>query len=415
MTTSPNRDQHLHIITRGHLRKDSAMRCPPLLGWIGVLLGVVIGAGSCGSAAGPNLPTGEGVRLLEIASGLGFPLYLTAPTGDLSRLFIVEKTGGIRIVKDGILLPDPFLDISGQVSGGMEQGLLGLAFPTDYASTGRFVVHYTDNAGNTRLSVFQVSANPDIADASSEQVILTADQPAPNHNGGQVSFGPDGFLYLGLGDGGGSNDPQGRGQDLSELLGSILRVDVQSRTSYTVPADNPFVGQQPATRPEVWSYGLRNPWRFSFDRANGDLYIADVGQNDFEEVDVAPTANGGGKGVNYGWSIMEGDSCLGGGQCDQTGLTLPTFQYNHREGCSVIGGYVYRGSAVPALQGLYFFGDFCQGWVHSFRFSGGTATELTNWPTLRTASTLTSFGEDAAGELYVLESSGRVSRIVAAP
>jgi glucose/arabinose dehydrogenase len=391
------------------------MRCPPLLGWIGVLLGVVIGAGSCGSAARPNLPTGEGVRLLEIASGLSFPLYLTAPTGDLSRLFIVEKTGGIRIVKDGTLLPEPFLDISGQVSGGMEQGLLGLAFPPDYASSGRFVVHYTDNAGNTRLSVFQVSVNPDIADASSEQVILTADQPAPNHNGGQVSFGPDGFLYLGLGDGGGSNDPQGRGQDLSELLGSILRVDVQSGTSYTVPADNPFVGQQPATRPEVWSYGLRNPWRFTFDRANGDLYIADVGQNDFEEIDVAPAANGGGKGVNYGWSIMEGDRCLGGGQCGQTGLVLPTFQYSHPEGCSVIGGYVYRGSALPALQGLYFFGDFCHGWVHSFRFSSGTATELTNWPTLRTASTLTSFGEDAAGEQYVLESSGRVSRFVAAP
>jgi len=192
-------------------------------------------------------------------------------------------------------------------------------------------------------------------------------------------------------------------------------VDIQSGTSYTVPADNPFVGQQPATRPEVWSYGLRNPWRFSFDRANGDLYIADVGQNDFEEIDVAPAANGSGKGVNYGWSTMEGDRCLGGGQCDQSGLTLPTFQYSHPEGCSVIGGYVYRGSALPALQGLYFFGDFCHGWVHSFRFSSGTATELTNWPTLRTASTLTSFGEDAAGELYVLESSGRVSRVVAAP
>jgi glucose/arabinose dehydrogenase len=390
------------------------MRCPPLLGWIGVLLGMVIG-GSCGSAAGPNLPTGEGVRLQEIASGLSFPLYLTAPAGDLSRLFIVEKTGGIRIVKDGTLLPDPFLDISRQVSGSMEQGLLGLAFPPDYASTGRFVIHYTDTAGNTRLSVFQVSANPDIADGSSEQVILTADQPAPNHNGGQVTFGPDGFLYLGLGDGGGSSDPQGRGQDLSELLGSILRVDVQSGTSYTVPADNPFVGQQPATRPEVWNYGLRNPWRFSFDRANGDLYIADVGENDFEEIDVAPAANGAGKGVNYGWSIMEGDHCLGGGQCDQTGLTLPTFQYNHSGGCSVIGGYVYRGSALPDLQGVYFYGDFCQRWVHSLRYTAGTATEVTNWPALRTVSSLTSFGEDAAGELYVLESSGRVSKIVAGP
>jgi glucose/arabinose dehydrogenase len=391
------------------------LRSPRRLAGLGFLLSIAAGANACTSVAEGTLPQGTGAHLQQIASGLSLPLYLTAPAGDLSRLFIVEKTGGIRIVKDGTLLPVPFLDISGQVSSGAEQGLLGLAFPPDYASTGRFVVHYTDNAGNTRVSVFQVSTNPDIADASSEQVILTADQPAPNHNGGQVAFGPDGFLYLGLGDGGGSNDPQGRGQDLSELLGSILRVDVQSGTSYTVPADNPFVGQQPATRPEVWSYGLRNPWRFTFDRANGDLYIADVGQNDFEEIDVAPAANGAGKGVNYGWSIMEGDRCLGGGQCEQTGLTLPTFQYNHGQGCSVIGGYVYRGSALPALQGLYFFGDFCQGWVHSFRFSSGTATELTNWPTLRTGSTLTSFGEDAAGELYVLESSGRVSRIVAAP
>jgi glucose/arabinose dehydrogenase len=390
------------------------MRCSHVPGSTGILLSLVMGLGSCGSGASPNLPTGEGVRLLEIASGLSVPLYLTAPTGDLSRLFIVEKTGGIRIIKDGTLLADPFLNISAQVSGGAEQGLLGLAFPPDYASTGRFVVHYTDPAGDTRLSVFQVSANPDVADPSSEQVILTADQPFDNHNGGQITFGPDGFLYLGLGDGGGANDPGGRGQDLSELLGSILRVDVQSGTSYTVPADNPFVGQQPA-RPEVWSYGLRNPWRFSFDRANGDLYIADVGQSEIEEVDVAPAATGGGKGLDYGWSIMEGDECLGGGQCDQTGLTLPTFQYHHPEGCSITGGYVYRGSAIPAIQGLYFYGDYCQGWVHSFRYADGAATEVTDWPALRTSAPLTSFGEDAAGELYVLESSGRVSRIIAAP
>jgi hypothetical protein len=391
------------------------MRRLDLLGCIGGLVIIVTGAGSCGSDAGPNLPTGEGVRLLEIASGLNVPLYLTAPPGDLSRLFIVDKAGSIRIVKDGTLLPGPFLDISSQVSGGAEQGLLGLAFPPDYATSGRFVVHYTDTAGDTRVSIFQVSPNPDSADGASEQVILTADQPFTNHNGGQIAFGPDGFLYLGLGDGGGSSDPEGRGQDLSELLASILRLDVQSGTSYTVPSDNPFVGQQPASRPEVWSYGLRNPWRFSFDRANGDLYIADVGQNNVEEVDVAPAGDGGGKGVNYGWSIMEGNQCYGGGQCDQTGLTLPTFQYSHAEGCSIIGGYVYRGSAIPALQGLYFYGDFCQGWVHSFRYQGGTATEITNWPALRTSSSLTSFGEDAAGELYVLESGGRVSRIVAGP
>jgi glucose/arabinose dehydrogenase len=342
-------------------------------------------------------------------------LYLTAPAGDLSRLFIVEKTGRVRIVKDGTLLPEPFLDLSAQVSGGDEQGLLGLAFPPDYGTTGRFLVHYTNTEGDTRLSVFQVSPNADIADGSSEQVILTADQPFSNHNGGQIAYGPDGYLYLGLGDGGGSNDPGGRGQDLAELLGSILRLDVQSGTSYTVPEDNPFVGQQPDARPEVWSYGLRNPWRFSFDRANGDLYIADVGQNEIEELDVAPAASGGGRGVNYGWSIMEGSQCLGGGQCDQSGLALPAFEYNHTEGCSITGGYVYRGSALPALQGLYFYGDFCQGWVHSLRYVAGTVSEVTDWPALRAAGSLTSFGEDAAGELYVIEGSGRVSKVVAGP
>jgi glucose/arabinose dehydrogenase len=359
---------------------------------------------------------GTGVRLAEVATGLSFPLYLTTPPGDLHRLFIVEKTGRIRIVKDGALLPAAFLDLSGQVSGGSEQGLLGLAFYPDYATSGRFVVHYTDPAGNTRLSTFQVSSDPDVADPATEQVILTAEQPFDNHNGGQIAFGPDGFLYLGLGDGGGGNDPQGRGQDLSDLLGSILRLDVSPGNSYTVPPDNPFVGQQPAVRPEVWSYGLRNPWRFSFDRANGDLYIADVGQGSLEEIDVAPAAEGSGKGKNYGWAIMEGTSCLSGGSCDQSGLTLPVYQYGHDNGnCSVIGGYVYRGSAIPTLQGVYFFGDFCTGAVHSFRYAGGAVNDVTDWPALHTSGPLTSFGEDPAGELYVLESSGRVSRIVAEP
>jgi glucose/arabinose dehydrogenase len=366
----------------------------------------------CSSSEG-SLPQGHGARLQQVVSGLSFPLYLTAPPGDMNRLFVVEKTGTIRIVKGGTLLPTAFLDLSSAVSGGDEQGLLGLAFDPGYASNGRFVVHYTDVAGDTRLSIFQVSSDPDIADPASEQVILTAAQPFSNHNGGQILFGPDGFLYLGLGDGGSANDPEGRGQDLTELLGSILRLDVQAGNSYTIPPDNPFVGQAGA-RPEVWSYGLRNPWRFSFDRASGDLYIADVGQSQSEEVDVATASGGSGKGVNYGWNIMEGAHCLAG-TCDQTGLTLPVFEYNHSQGCSITGGYVYRGSAIPALQGLYFFADFCQGWVRSFRHETSGIIELTDWPTLRPGGLITSFGEDAAGELYVMAAGGGVFKFVPDP
>ena len=372
------------------------------------------GASSCRSDAGPNLPQGAGARLLEVVTGLSFPLYLTAPPGDLDRLFIVEKAGIIRIVKGGTLLPAPFLDIRGQVASVGEQGLLGLAFDPDYGATGQFLVHYTDLAGDTRLSYFRVSGDPDIADGASEQLVLGADQPFDNHNGGQVTFGPDGFLYLGLGDGGASGDPGGRGQDLSDLLGSILRIDVRSASPYAIPIDNPFLGVTNA-RAEVWSYGLRNPWRFSFDRATGDLYIADVGEGRYEEVDVSTVAAGVGRGLNYGWNRMEGAHCLGGGSCDQTGLTLPTFEYSHNEGCSITGGYVYRGSAIPTLQGLYFFSDFCGGWVRSFRYDGATATELTEWPSLSAGGTIVSFGEDPAGELYLLEAGGRVSKIVPDP
>jgi glucose/arabinose dehydrogenase len=404
---------HHHASQAG---KDSAMRLPRAFAGLGLSLGLATGAGSCGSGAEGNLPQGSGARLVEIVSGLNFPLYLTAPPADLNRLFIVEKGGVVRIVKDGTLLPTPFLDLSAQVSVAGEQGLLGIAFDPDYAATGRIVVHYTDLAGDTRLSLFQVSSDPDVADPASEIPVLTADQPFENHNGGQVKFGPDGFLYLGLGDGGSSGDPGDRGQDLSELLGSILRIDVRSVTPYAVPPDNPFVGVTNA-RSEVWSYGLRNPWRFSFDRATGDLYIGDVGERQLEEVDVSPAlaGAGAGKGLNYGWNRMEGTQCFGASSCDQEGLTLPAFEYGHSEGCSVTGGYVYRGSAIPALQGQYFFADYCGGWVRSFRYSEGSATELTEWQALSTGGSLVSFGEDASGELYVIEAEGRVFMIVPDP
>jgi glucose/arabinose dehydrogenase len=388
------------------------MQFPRLLTCLGLWLGSAFSASGCSGDDPAGPPVGTDARLQEIVAGLSSPLYLTAPPGDVARLFVVEKTGAIRIIKDGVLLTDPFLDLSSRIANVGEQGLLGMAFDPDYATSGRFIVHFTDLAGNTTLSRFQVSANPDVADAATELVILTAAQPFSNHNGGQVTFGPDGFLYLGLGDGGGSGDPDNRGQDLSDLLGSILRIDVRSTEPYTVPADNPFVQ---SAAPEVWSYGLRNPWRFSFDRATGDLYIADVGEQTWEEVNVSTAAQGAGKGANYGWNIMEGSHCFLASGCDQNGLTLPVLEYNHREGCSITGGFVYRGSAIPALQGHYFYADYCRGWIRSLRYSAGVVTDQTEWPSLVPGGPVLSFGEDAAGELYVLDQAGRVSKAVPDP
>jgi glucose/arabinose dehydrogenase len=365
---------------------------------------------SDGSPAGP--PEGTVPLALEpVASGLDFPLYLTAPAGD-SRLFIVEKGGAIRVVKDGTLLPAPYLSLAGRVATGAEQGLLGLAFDPGYATNGRFVVHYTDVSGNTVVSLFHVSAgDPDQADPASETILLTVEQPFANHNGGQILFGPDGMLYIGLGDGGGGGDPGGRGQSVTDLLGDILRLDVTSGTAYTVPADNPFVGRSDA-RPEVWSYGLRNPWRFTFDAATGDLYIADVGQNAWEEVDVATAADGAGRGLNFGWSVTEGRHCYGATGCDQSGLTSPVLEYSHDEGCSITGGFVYRGAAIPELQGHYFYADYCRGWVRSFRLQDGQAVDPQQWSTLAPGGAVPSFGQDAAGEPYVLSAEGEVFRIV---
>ncbi len=359
----------------------------------------------------PEPPTGaEPVALDTVATGLVFPLYLTAPDGD-PRLFIVEKGGRIRIVKDGSLLPIPFLDISAQVSVGSEQGLLGLAFHPGYATNGRFIVHYTDPAGDTRVSGFRVSADPDLADPASEVSILAEDQPFPNHNGGQVLFGPDGYLYIMLGDGGSAGDPGGRGQSLADLFGSILRVEPIDGGGYAVPPDNPFVSNA-AARPEIWSFGLRNPWRATFDPATGDLYIADVGQQQWEEVDVSTAADGAGKGGNFGWSIMEGPECLRESPCDQGTLELPVFSYGHDAGCSITGGFVYRGAAIPELQGYYFYSDFCRGWVRSFRFENGSAVDQFQWPTLAPGGGVPSFGRDATGELYVMSTGGGVFKIV---
>jgi glucose/arabinose dehydrogenase len=358
----------------------------------------------------PDQPPGE-VRLVEVASGLQFPVLVTAPPGDAQRLFVVEKRGVVRIIRNGALLPAFFLDLRGQVSTGGEQGLLGLAFHPQYAANGLFIVSYTNPAGHTRVSTMRVSADPDRADAASEAVFLALDQPFGNHNGGHVAFGPDGHLYVGLGDGGSAGDPGNRAQNTADLLGSMLRYAVNAQGQVSVPADNPFVGQAGA-RDEIWSYGLRNPWRFSFDRGTGDLYIADVGQNRREEVNVSPAAQGTGRGANYGWRIMEGTLCfqpMAG--CNQQGLVLPVLDYPHPEGCSITGGYVYRGQALPALRGHYFYGDYCGGWIRSFRYSGGAAIDRREWPALHTGGQITSFGEDAAGEVYVVTAGGRILRL----
>jgi len=357
----------------------------------------------------PPPPGSDEPGLQPIAEGLAFPIGLASPPGDL-RLFVQERGGTIRVIQDGAVLPTPFLDISSKVSTEGEQGLLGLAFSPDYASSGRFVVHYSDIAGVGRISVFRVSPDPNRADPASEVSMLTLAHLSAFHQGGQIAFGPDGMLYASFGDGGSSQrDDDGRSQSLAELYGSVIRIDVSSGSAYTVPADNPFV-DTPGAMPEIWSYGLRNPWRFSFDRATGDLYIGDVGQADWEEVNRSRAADGAGRAVNYGWSVMEGPDCVREG-CDRTGLTLPTVPYDHAAGCAIIGGYVYRGEALPSLQGQYLFGDLCQGWVKSFSAEEAAPVPV-DQPALSPGESITSFGEDAAGELYILTERGSVFKIV---
>jgi glucose/arabinose dehydrogenase len=382
----------------------------------GGVLAMALFSATCSdpAAPGPGDPSVPALSLVLVAQGLDAPLYVTAPPGDTQRIFIVEQSGRIRILRNGTLLPTPFLDLSGRISSGGERGLLGLAFHPQYAANRRFVVYYTNPSGDTRVSVFQASSNPDLADAASEQVILAVTQPFANHNGGMVVFGPDGKLYIGLGDGGSGGDPQGNGQNRNVLLGKILRLDVNGSGQASVPADNPFAGQS-GRRPEIWSYGLRNPWRFSFDRTLGDLYIGDVGQSAREEIDVSTEAAQLGRGLNYGWNTMEGTACYSPSTgCVRTGLTLPVLDYDHGAGCSVTGGYVYRGAAIPPLRGTYFYGDYCQGWVRSFRLSGTGVTLPTDWASLRPGGQITSFGEDAQGEIYIVIQSGKVLRIVAA-
>ena len=346
---------------------------------------------------------------MPLAPSFDRPLFVTHAGDGSGRLFVVGKAGLIWIVKDGQALSTPFLDITDRVgSSGSEQGLLGLAFPPDYVGRGFFFVDYTDTLGDTVVARFNVTPDPDRADAGSEFRIFGVDQPAANHNGGMLAFGPDGYLYAGLGDGGGGGDTYHNGQNPATLLAKILRLDVTSHPAqpYVVPPNNPWVGKPwngQTMVPEAWAIGLRNPWRFSFDRQTGDLWIADVGQSQYEEVDRAPAGQGG---QNFGWPIMEGNHCYPSGQgCSTAGLALPLAEYTHAEGgCSITGGYVYRGQQFPALDGIYFYGDYCSGKIWGLAAdaqSGATGTLL-----LDSDLSLSSFGEDEAGELYVTDLSG---------
>jgi glucose/arabinose dehydrogenase len=365
--------------------------------------------GACrGQAAVVPPPPLDGLQLVEVAAGLASPVYLTAPSGD-SRLFVVELPGRIRVIKAGALLPQPFLDITAKVASGGERGFLSVAFHPGYATNGYFYVNYTDLAGDTRIERYRVgTANPDVADAASAQLVLGVAQPYANHNGGLVLFGPDGMLYVGMGDGGSGGDPHNNGQSKATLLGKLLRLDVDNAGTapYAVPPSNPFVGEA-GSRGEIWALGLRNPWRFAFDRAAGTLYVADVGQNSREEINVVAATRAG---VNYGWKVMEGSACFGAATCNSQGLERPVAEYTHDEGCSVTGGFVYRGQSIPGIVGHYFYSDYCSGFLRSFRYADGAAVEQRAWGAGDVGPVL-SFGEDAARELYVLSANGRVYRL----
>jgi glucose/arabinose dehydrogenase len=344
-----------------------------------------------------------------VADGFSRPVQAVDPGDGTGRLFVVEQSGTIRILQDGAPVETPFLDISGEVSQGNEQGLLSMAFHPKFAENGAFFIDYTDVEGNTQVERRTVSADdPNVADPESKTTLLTVDQPYPNHNGGLLLFGPDSYLYIGLGDGGSQGDPNNNGQDLGTLLGSILRIDVDSGDPYAIPEDNPFVGQEDVAE-EIWAFGLRNPWRFSFDRETRDLYIGDVGGSAYEEIDILPA---GESGTNFGWVLMEGSECYGGGtECDMDGLELPIYEYSHDFGCSVVGGYVYRGEAILELQGVYLFADYCSGltWGMGHDADGKwVASEP-----IETGISISSFSEDPNGELYVTDLNGGVYRVVA--
>lgn len=354
-----------------------------------------------------------------VASGFNRPVFATSPPGD-GRLFIVDQhVGQIWIIKNGSVIATPFLDIGDKVAVGSELGLLGLAFHPDYNTNGFFFVNYTRSSDNaSTIERYAVSANPNIADITSGATILIIPQPFANHNGGMLSFGPmDEYLYISSGDGGSSGDPFGNAQDKTTLLGKILRIDVDGAFPYAIPIDNPYAGSSVEAE-EIWNLGVRNPWRTSFDRETGDLYIADVGQGLLEEINFQPAGNGGGE--NYGWRCYEGNNAYNTTGCDDaSNYEFPILEYSHSAGrCSITGGYVYRGCAIPDLSGTYFYADYCTGEIWSFEYDGVTVNNLTD-RTLELAPTginsignISSFGEDGDGEIYIVDLDGEIYKIV---
>jgi glucose/arabinose dehydrogenase len=395
--------------------KEKQMRSSRLLFAFVSLMGILMasifpGTTSVKAAAGI---ASVYVQLVEVNSGLSQPLAITNAGDGSGRLFIVEREGRIRVVKNGILLSTPFLDIHTIVnSASGEQGLLALAFHPNYETNGQFyTVHVASDNSLVLSSFLRSQNNPDLADPNSRTTLLVIPHPTnTNHNGSTLAFGPDGYLYWSTGDGGGGGDPSNNAQNLTVLLGKILRIDVNSGPPYSIPSSNPFYNSStPGIRKEIWAYGLRNPWRISFDRQTNDLYIADVGQSAREEINFQPAASGGGQ--NYGWRVMEGSLCYNPStNCDKSGKTLPVAEYDHTLGCSVTGGYVYRGTSYPALQGIYFYGDFCSGILFGLKKDPGAGWQSVQL--LDTSYSITTFGEDEFGEVYLADyAAGKIYRL----
>ena len=389
-----------------------------------IAVGLLLSLSSSPTSASKTDVVWPDIELAEYINGLNQPVHISHAGDGSGRLFVVEQPGRIRIVENDTLQSTPFLDITDRVHYSGEQGLLSVAFPPDYETNGQFYVYYTNKNSDNQVSRFTVSENADFVDPNSETLILNIAHPGrDNHNGGQIAFGPDGYLYVGPGDGGGTGDPDDNGQDPTSLLGKILRIDVEFMTptpsdapyrmhmpivfgsmdpkpTYRIPADNPFV-DTPGYRDEIWALGLRNPWRFSFDSGTGDLYIADVGQFSYEEIDFQPTSSNGGE--NYGWHIMEGAHCYDSPTCDMSGLTLPVAEYAHTPDCSITGGHVYRGNQNTSMQGFYFFGDYCTGRIWAMIKDTGTwqIKDILNSP-----YSISTFGEDEMGGLYLADLDG---------